>query len=127
MGVPAAAIEEFGYLDEARAMLRRRYPGRFVVIEGRRLLGDFATEEEAFRAGVRACGTGPFLIAQLGAERERAWVPLIAEVDAGPLPDEDFVPHGSWRRGEFEDDPPVETTTPLPPGAVRRGSLPGPL
>jgi len=124
MAVPAGAIEEVDYLEATREDLLREHLGRYVVIERRSVLGSFASEEEAFRAGVRACGTAPFLIAHMEPGRERAWIPLLAEVGPAAAGVEEFVPHDSWRRGEFIDDLPTETATPLPPGAGRRRGVP---
>ena len=124
MSIPTGAIEEFDFLDASRNELRRRHRGKYVVIQGRTLLGAFASEEEAYQEGVRHCGTSPFLIAYLADGGERAWVPVLVEVAARDADLEDFVPHDSWRRGEFLDDPIVETATPLPPGEGRHRRMP---
>lgn len=115
MSAPSAVAEEIAFLHSARDRLRRDHEGRFVIIHGKSVLGAFATEEEAFREGVRMLGTHPFLIARVGAVGEELKVPVLVDLAVqGPLPSGEFVPSHSWRRGRLLDDPIVELDIPPP-------------
>jgi len=124
MAVAARVREEMDFLEASRDDLRRRLGGRYLVIRGRAVVGDFGSEEEAYREGVRLCGKRPFLLAQVGGAHERAWVPVLAEVGPeGPEGSTPWVPPPSWRRGALVDNPIVWTSTPPPPGVRRRGAV----
>lgn len=43
---------------------QRRYPGRYLLIHGRKLYGDYGTFEEAVNEGARRFKAGPFLVRQ---------------------------------------------------------------
>lgn len=120
----ARVREEMDFLEVSRDDLRRRLAGRYLVIRGRAVIGDFGSEEEAFREGVRLCGTKPFLLAKVGGPQERAWVSVLTEVDAeGSGSSAVWVPPPSWRRGALVENSIVWTSTPAPPGDSRRGTV----
>lgn len=54
--------EERAYYDEQLPSLLSRFPGRFVLIRGRELVGAYDTQEEALREGARRFGLTPFLV-----------------------------------------------------------------
>lgn len=51
---------------------QRRYPGRYVLIHGRKLHGDYGTFEEAVNEGTRRFQAGPFLVRQTSHPNELA-------------------------------------------------------
>lgn len=50
------------YFQENQETLSRDYPGKFVVIQNRDLLGSFDTLQDALSAGARQFGLSPFLV-----------------------------------------------------------------
>jgi hypothetical protein len=111
MEAASGVADELEFLESSMDELRRTHAGHFLVIRGRRVLGAYGSEEEAYRAGVRQCGTKPFLLAQIGAQEVQASVPVLEEV--WPHRDEGFIPH-SWRRGKLIDNPIIELDIPPP-------------
>ena len=53
------------------------HPGRFVVVKGERLLGTFATMEEALAAGAAAFGLQSFLVRRLGEKPALVNIPAL--------------------------------------------------
>ena len=53
---------EYKYFKEHKAELLAKYPGRFIVIKGETVLGDFATQEEALKFGLGTNSPGTFMI-----------------------------------------------------------------
>ena len=49
--------------------------GRYIVVKGDKLLGDYASESEAYGAGLREYGNTCFLVQQVGEERETGGFP----------------------------------------------------
>lgn len=124
MAASARVRREMDFLEESRDELGRRHEGRYLVIRGRKVLGDFGSEEEAYREGVRLCGKSPFLLAHLAGGEAHAWVPLLVEVGPDAAEgDEEYVPSPSWRRGKLLHNPIVWTSTPPPPGGGSRGPV----
>lgn len=59
---------EVAFYERERDKLAADYPGRYLLIYGDRLVGDFATLGEATTEGVRRFGAGPFLARLAGAD-----------------------------------------------------------
>lgn len=69
--VPAESVlleQEIAFYGRECDALAAEFPGRYLLIYGDSLIGDFATMEEATAEGVRKFGAGPFL-ARLAGER----------------------------------------------------------
>ena len=59
-GEPLLAVET-AYYKKHFEEFKRDYPGRFLLIKGGNIVGDFATHDEAIKEGVLRFGRGPFL------------------------------------------------------------------
>jgi hypothetical protein len=53
---------EYKYFKEHKAQLLAKYPGRFIVIKGEIVLGDFATQNEALKFALIGNSPGTFMI-----------------------------------------------------------------
>jgi hypothetical protein len=53
------------------------YPGRFLVVKGEVLVGDFATIEEALAAGADRFGLEAFLVRRAGEKEETVSIPAL--------------------------------------------------
>ena len=69
---------ELAYFAENVQAWNQQYPGRFVVVKHRQLLGTFTTLEEALAAGAREYGLADFLVRQLGRTPETVSVPALS-------------------------------------------------
>ncbi len=70
---------ETAYYEKKRKELKRTKPGRFLLIHGKRLHGDYSTVEKAVAAGTRKFGQGPFLVVKSGEPAQlEFFVPTIA-------------------------------------------------
>ncbi len=69
--------EELEYFERHREELLTRYKGKFVVVKGSKLIGHFATAEEAYEAAVTRFGEEPFLLKQVLAEEPPAQLPML--------------------------------------------------
>ena len=65
-----ALRDEFDYYLEHQAELAAKYQGRYIVIKGHRLLGDYTTVEEAVRSTAPAHEPGTFLVQRCDADPE---------------------------------------------------------
>lgn len=65
------------YRSQKQALLQT-HKGQFALIKGEKLLGAYATFEEAFNAGVAAIGTEPFLIKEVTEQDEIMQNPALA-------------------------------------------------
>jgi hypothetical protein len=54
--------KEYAFYSEHRAELIKRYQGRFLVIKGDKILGDYATQEEALATALKDNAPGTFMI-----------------------------------------------------------------
>ena len=54
--------QEIAYYERERDTLAAEYPGRYLLIYGDRLIGDYATRGEATTAGGRKFGGAPILV-----------------------------------------------------------------
>ncbi len=70
---------ETAYYEKRRSEFKRTKPGRFLLIHGKRLHGDYATFDRAVAAGTKKFGEGPFLVVKSGEPaRQEFFVPTIA-------------------------------------------------
>ena len=71
---------EKGYLKTNQAELAAKYPGKYLVIQGERVVGAFDSYEDGVRAGATALGVGPFLVRSVHRpdEDETLTVPALA-------------------------------------------------
>ena len=69
---------EAEFLDQNRDEFLERFPGKFLLIKGRKLQGQFNTREEAIQAGVRKYGLGSFLVRQAGEDAPVFSIPALA-------------------------------------------------
>jgi hypothetical protein len=53
---------EFNYFRDQQKQLVSKYRGRYIVIVGEKVVGDFATEVEAYAEAKKRYGLGAFLI-----------------------------------------------------------------
>lgn len=60
-----ALIEELHFFEKNKEEYLKHYEGQFVLIKGKKLIGSFTTEEEAYKAGVEQFGNTPLLIKQV--------------------------------------------------------------
>lgn len=58
-------IEELHFFEKNKEEYLKHYEGQFALIKGKKLIGSFTTEEEAYKAGVEQFGNTPFLIKQV--------------------------------------------------------------
>jgi hypothetical protein len=59
---------EFEYYREHQAELAEKYQGRFIVIKGGVVLGDYETATEAVHVTARTCKPGTFLVQRCDAD-----------------------------------------------------------
>ena len=57
--------EELHFFEKNKEEYLKHYKGQFVLIKGKKLIGSFTTEEEAYKTGVEQFGNTPFLINQV--------------------------------------------------------------
>lgn len=63
--MPEVLSEELSFFEEKRAEWLQLYPGQFVLVKGRELVGTFTTFQEAYAEGVKRFGNVPMLIRQV--------------------------------------------------------------
>lgn len=54
--------KEYEYFTQHKEELLRKYAGKFVVIKGETVLGDFQTQDEALRFALKDNAPGTFMI-----------------------------------------------------------------
>lgn len=59
---------ESQFYESMRDEFVEKYPDRFLLIYGSKLIGDFETFSDATDEGVRQFGSGPFLVRKSGDE-----------------------------------------------------------
>ena len=72
--------DEFQYYLDHQAELAQRYQGRYIVIKGGRLLGDYETAEDAVRATAPTNELGTFLVQRCDADPESTKVTFRSRV-----------------------------------------------
>lgn len=69
---------ERAFLKRNIADLAERYPGRYLLIKGEEVHGAFETYDAGIDAGVRAFGSGPFLVRSVAdPEPETLMIPTL--------------------------------------------------
>jgi hypothetical protein len=56
---------EYKFYQDNKAELLQRYRGRWIVISEEKIIGDYSTKEEAYKAGEELAGLGNFLMQQV--------------------------------------------------------------
>jgi len=66
--------EELSYYKSQYKELIKHYENQFVLISGKKFLGSFTTDSEAYEAGLEQVGNKPFLVKRVvkGDDIERA-------------------------------------------------------
>ena len=64
--------KEVGFFRAHLEDFQKRYPGRYLLIHGRKLHGDYGTFEEAVKVGTSRFDAGPFLVRQTSEPQELA-------------------------------------------------------
>ncbi len=65
------------FFEEHREELLRQFPGKFVVIKERRLLGSYETIQNALAAGAREFGVTSFLVRRTDEAPEDVSIPAL--------------------------------------------------
>lgn len=63
-----ALLDEFEYYLDHQAELAAKYQGRYIVIKGHRLLGEYPTVDEAVRSTIPAHEAATFLVQRCDAD-----------------------------------------------------------
>ncbi|MGK2966127.1 MAG: hypothetical protein ACSLFM_11060 [Tepidiformaceae bacterium] len=63
--------------DELHAELVRNHEGQFALLHDSELEGTFTTFAEAYEAGVRAHGTGAFMVRQITHNEQHVLLPAL--------------------------------------------------
>jgi hypothetical protein len=69
--------EERQFYAENLTEWLKSYPGKFVLVKGRELIGTFDTIDEALAAGARQLGLTPFLVRRVQETQEEMNVPAL--------------------------------------------------
>lgn len=69
--------EELHFYQKNKDKYLKYYLGQFVLIKGEKMVGNFTTEEEAYKAGVERFGNTPFLIRQVLKEEPINAIPAL--------------------------------------------------
>ena len=69
--------EEYAYFAEIRAELLKEQEGRYALIKGKKLIGVFDTDTDAYQVGVMQFGNEVFLIVRISQEDENYWIPTL--------------------------------------------------
>lgn len=79
---------ERAHFERSIADLEARFPGKFVVIKGEEVIGDFNTIQEALAEGVRRFGLEGFLVRQVGVPPTAISIPALTLgiLSANPTP-----------------------------------------
>jgi len=66
---------ELKYFNDNKDEYLRIYPNMFVVISDDKFVGSYTTQEQAYEAGIKACGLKPFLLKQVLPDGDNTSVP----------------------------------------------------
>lgn len=72
-----ALDEESEFFETQREALLLNHEGQFALVSGRRIVGTFTTESEAYEAGLDELGNRPFLIRQIRREEPTLQAPVL--------------------------------------------------
>ncbi len=77
-------MEGFTMLDTERQFYSEnlakwlgQYPGKFVLVKGRELIGTFDTDKDALSQGARLYGLDPFLVRRVQEHQEEVSIPAL--------------------------------------------------
>jgi hypothetical protein len=65
------------FFEENREDLLRKFPGKFVVVKNKQVLGGFQSIQEALGAGGREYGSVPFLVRRTDQAPENVAIPAL--------------------------------------------------
>ena len=68
---------ERAYYSENMEEWKRQFPGKFVVVKGRELIGAFSSMEEALAAGAARFGLDAFLVRLVGESEKQVSIPAL--------------------------------------------------
>ena len=68
------------YFDQNREDLLRKFPGKFVVVKGQRVLGAFGSIQDALGEGAKEFGMTSFLVRRTDQVPEDVSIPALAGV-----------------------------------------------
>ena len=60
--------KEYDYFKRHREELLLKYPGRWVLVLGESIIGDYATQEDAIREALKKNPPGTFLVQQCSSD-----------------------------------------------------------
>lgn len=69
--------EEYSYFAEIKSELLKDQGGKFALIKGKKLVGVFDTDTDAYQVGVMQFGNEAFLIVRITQEEESYWIPTL--------------------------------------------------
>jgi hypothetical protein len=69
---------ELAFFAENKAAWAKTYPGKFVLVKGRELIGNFDTAEAAITEGARRYGSTSFLVKQVSQTEENVFIPSLS-------------------------------------------------
>ncbi len=65
------------FYSENLAKWLGQYPGKFVLVKGRELIGTFDTDKDALSQGARLYGLDPFLVRRVQERQEEVSIPAL--------------------------------------------------
>lgn len=65
------------FYSENLAKWLGQYPGKFVLVKGRELIGTFDTDKDALSQGARLYGLDPFLVRRVQEHQEEVSIPAL--------------------------------------------------
>ena len=69
---------ETAYFDKNVRAFKAKYSGRFLLVKGEKVCGNYGTEEAAIDAGIRKFDAGPFLVMRPGDKTTEFTAPALA-------------------------------------------------
>lgn len=69
--------QELEFFESQREEFLKTYKDRFVLIKGKKLIGSYTTEEEAYQAGVEKFENTPFFIRKVTEKDESISLPAL--------------------------------------------------
>lgn len=70
--------QERQFYSDSLAGWLSRYPGKFILVKERELVGAFDTIEEALATGARQFGMQPFLVRRVAPSEETVSIPALS-------------------------------------------------
>ena len=72
-----ALSAEIEFFESQKELLLKNHEGQFALVSGRKILGTFTTEEEAYQAGLDHVGNKPFLIRRILRQEPPLQAPVL--------------------------------------------------